>query len=392
MRRRWRGSAGGSARRPRGVGVRLAAWPPPASLPPRQRPFASAADGAIPTKARSVRARIRAAIAPDRRDAGRLGDGREERGEPPLQLGRAAPAVATPSMTATVRPSAKTARIGPWIGSSWSSRIASSSDGTPRPPSRPASRGPLPGHAVADLAELPEDVGAVGVERDRRGRAPRSRGTSAGIRGPVRASRNATNAAGSLGSPRPSASDRRTCRLAPLGDLTRVRRRVGGSARSSTRTGRGRAPATAVGPSRSSRPGRASSTWPPVGREVVQQEVVRLGEPGPPVEQREDLALVALDEPRVRLLVEHRPPELHAVLLAEALDLPVAEHRQPGQRRQHRRHAEVLVALAELLDRGLLVGVAHEVDVALEDLRVELDGLLDRPSGSPPRPRRGACA
>ena len=95
------------------------------------------------------------------------------------------------------------------------------------------------------------------------------------------------------------------------------------------------------------------------------------------MEQREDLALVALDQPRVGLLVEHRPPELHAVLLAEALDLAVAEHRQPGQRREDRRDAEVLVALAELLDRGLLVRVAHEVDVALEDLRVELERLLD---------------
>ena len=47
-----------------------------------------------------------------------------------------------------------------------------------------------------------------------------------------------------------------------------------------------------------------------------------------PVEEREDLALVPLEEPRVRLLVERRAPELHAVLLAEALDLAVAEHRQ----------------------------------------------------------------
>ena len=121
----------------------------------------------------------------------------------------------------------------------------------------------------------------------------------------------------------------------------------------------------------------ASSTFPLVGHEVVQQEVARLGEPGPPVEQREDLALVALDQPRVRALVERRPAELHPVLLAEALDLAVAEHRQPGQRREDGGHPEVLVALAELLERGLLVGVAHEVDVALEDLRVELDGLLD---------------
>ena len=117
-----------------------------------------------------------------------------------------------------------------------------------------------------------------------------------------------------------------------------------------------------------------------------------LGEPGPPVEQREDLALVALDEPRVGLLVERRAPELHPVLLAEALDLAVAEHRQAGQRRHDRRDAEVLVALAELLDRGLLVGVAHEVDVALEDLGVELEGLADELPDSPRRPRRGACA
>ena len=95
------------------------------------------------------------------------------------------------------------------------------------------------------------------------------------------------------------------------------------------------------------------------------------------MEEREDLAFVTLDEPRIRLLVQHRPAELHPVLLAEALDLPVAQHRQPGERREDRRDAEVLVALAELLERGLLVRVAHEVDVALEDLRVELDGLLD---------------
>jgi hypothetical protein len=55
--------------------------------------------------------------------------------------------------------------------------------------------------------------------------------------------------------------------------------------------------------------------------EVVQQELVRLGEPVPPVEQREDLALVPLDQPRIGLLVSRRAAELHAVLLGEALDL-----------------------------------------------------------------------
>ena len=39
--------------------------------------------------------------------------------------------------------------------------------------------------------------------------------------------------------------------------------------------------------------------------------------------------------------------------------------------------AEVLVALAELVDRRALVRVVHEVDVALQDLRVELERVLD---------------
>ena len=98
------------------------------------------------------------------------------------------------------------------------------------------------------------------------------------------------------------------------------------------------------------------------------------------MEQREDLPLMALGQPRVGLLIERRPPELHAVLLGEPFDLAVADHRQSGQRRHHRRDAEVLVALAELLDRGLLIGVAHEVDVALEDLGVEFEGLAHQPS------------
>ena len=73
------------------------------------------------------------------------------------------------------------------------------------------------------------------------------------------------------------------------------------------------------------------------------------------------------------LLVALRPPELHAVLLGEALDLAVPEHRQAGQRGEQRGHAEVLVAAPELVDGGALVGVAHEVDVAAEDARVERD-------------------
>jgi hypothetical protein len=50
---------------------------------------------------------------------------------------------------------------------------------------------------------------------------------------------------------------------------------------------------------------------------------------------------------------------------------------KPRQRRHQRADAEVLVALPKLVDRGALVGIVHEVDVALENLRIELDGVLD---------------
>ncbi len=102
-----------------------------------------------------------------------------------------------------------------------------------------------------------------------------------------------------------------------------------------------------------------------------------LGEPRAPVQEREDFALVPLDKTDVRALVPGRSSELHPVLLAEALDLAVSQHGQPGQGGQDGRHAEVLVTLAELLERRLFVRVGHEVDVALEDLGVELDGLAD---------------
>ena len=49
-------------------------------------------------------------------------------------------AVATPSRTRVASPSPKIARSGAWTGSSWSSRIASSRDGTPAPSSRAARR------------------------------------------------------------------------------------------------------------------------------------------------------------------------------------------------------------------------------------------------------------
>src|SRR3972149_3451543 len=89
------------------------------------------------------------------------------------------------------------------------------------------------------------------------------------------------------------------------------------------------------------------------------------------VEEGEDLALVALHEPSLRLLLPAGAAELHAVLLGETLDLAVAEHRQAGQRHQQCRRAEVAGVVAEPVDRGALVGGAEEVHEALEHLGVE---------------------
>ena len=105
--------------------------------------------------------------------------------------------------------------------------------------------------------------------------------------------------------------------------------------------------------------------------EVVQEEIADLRELGPPMEERHDLPVVAGDQPGVGPLVPGGATELHPVLLRESLDLAVPEHRQSGQGNKEGGHAEVLVALAELFDGGLLVRVGHEVHVALEDLGVE---------------------
>ena len=50
---------------------------------------------------------------------------------------------------------------------------------------------------------------------------------------------------------------------------------------------------------------------------------------------------------------------------------------RPGSVDKHGGDAEALVARAELIDGGALVGIAHEVDVALHDVGIELEGVLD---------------
>ena len=56
----------------------------------------------------------------------------------------------------------------------------------------------------------------------------------------------------------------------------------------------------------------------------------------------------------------------------------MTEHGQTGQGGKHGCNAKIFIAIAELLDGSLFIGVVHEVDVALEDLRIELERVLDR--------------
>ena len=78
------------------------------------------------------------------------------------------------------------------------------------------------------------------------------------------------------------------------------------------------------------------------------------------------------------MFVPQRLAEFHAVLFGIALELPVPKHGQTGHGGHEHADAEVLVALAELIDGGALVGVVHEVDVALEDFGFKLEGVFDQ--------------
>src|SRR5690349_10279298 len=64
-----------------------------------------------------------------------------------------------------------------------------------------------------------------------------------------------------------------------------------------------------------------------IGEEIVEREIRHAGEEPTLLEEWEDLALVALDEPLIGLLVPLRAAVFHAVFFVESFDLPVTEHR-----------------------------------------------------------------
>ena len=111
------------------------------------------------------------------------GDGRQEVREASLERGRGCP----PRPSHRGRPRRGRRRRSPgtraWTGSSCSSRSASSSDGTPPPASRSASRRHCPA-SRRGARGTPRTRGPGTPRAPAAGRAPRSRGTSAGTRGP----------------------------------------------------------------------------------------------------------------------------------------------------------------------------------------------------------------
>src|SRR6201985_3508459 len=108
---------------------------------------------------------------------------------------------------------------------------------------------------------------------------------------------------------------------------------------------------------------------------VIQHKVGALGKELAVLQKRSDVMLMARNQAVVGMFVHARPLELHPIALGEALNLSVAEHRQAGQRCEQCADAEILVSSPELVDGGALVGIAHEVDVSLQDVWIELNCL-----------------
>src|SRR6185312_14710620 len=94
------------------------------------------------------------------------------------------------------------------------------------------------------------------------------------------------------------------------------------------------------------------------------------------MQKRCDLPLMARHQPGVGRLVVIRATIFHSISFTETFYLTMAKHGQAGQGRQQSAYSEVFISFAKLIDRRALVGIVHEIYVALQYLRIELQGLL----------------
>ncbi len=78
----------------------------------------------------------------------------------------------------------------------------------------------------------------------------------------------------------------------------------------------------------------------------------------------------------IRMLVEHRLFEIHPIPLGKSFDLAMTKHGKARQSSKQYRNTKVLIPRPELVDCRPFVRIAHEVDVALQNVGIKLDGLL----------------
>ena len=185
---------------------------------------------------------------------------------------------------------------------------------------------------------------------------------------PVRASRNATNAPGSLGNPRPSASERRTLRFDPSAALTAYRADILDRAARRAEPGVVEDERTlAAGAVRVRQDGLVDV--PAAVHQVVEQEVVRLREPG----ARWRSGKIS----RSCRSTSHGSGRSSSIARRNSIPYfspkpstwPWPSIGRPGSVARTVATPKYLSPLPNCSSAGLLVRVAHEVDVALEDLR-----------------------
>ncbi len=110
--------------------------------------------------------------------------------------------------------------------------------------------------------------------------------------------------------------------------------------------------------------------------EVIQEEILHAGKNIPAVQEREDLAFMAVNQVLVRALLVISPAVFHSIFFGKTLYLTVPEHGQTGHGCHQGADAKVFITFAKLVHCGAFIRVIHEIDVTLEDLRVKFQGVL----------------
>ncbi len=118
---------------------------------------------------------------------------------------------------------------------------------------------------------------------------------------------------------------------------------------------------------------------PSVGRcEIKKRETGGTAEEMTQAHERKDFPFMPFDQPAFRYFIPIGTPVFHAVFFRKTFDLPVTEHGQPRHGDEQCGNTEIFVAFAELCFCGIFIGVVHEIDETLQNLRAELQNVFDR--------------